>query len=88
MSNTCKNEERRPRAKRSRPGCQVRVANARVGQEGSPVPLRHLNDFFKLWQDPNQVYSCAYFEKDDYTLEQAQMARSTFRSASSASSRG
>jgi cyclopropane-fatty-acyl-phospholipid synthase len=33
------------------------------------------NDFFKLWQDPNQVYSCAYFEKDDYTLEQAQMAK-------------
>jgi cyclopropane-fatty-acyl-phospholipid synthase len=33
------------------------------------------NEFFKLWQDPNQVYSCAYFEKDDYTLEQAQMAK-------------
>ncbi len=33
------------------------------------------NDFFKLWQDPNQVYSCAYFEKDDYTLEQAQLAK-------------
>ena len=26
------------------------------------------NDFFKLWQDPSQTYSCAYFEKDDYTL--------------------
>ena len=33
------------------------------------------NEFFKLWQDPNQVYSCAYFEKDDYNLEQAQMAK-------------
>ncbi|MDT5315792.1 MAG: cyclopropane-fatty-acyl-phospholipid synthase [Mycobacterium sp.] len=33
------------------------------------------NEFFKLWQDPNQVYSCAYFETDDYTLEQAQMAK-------------
>src|SRR6195952_2390417 len=33
------------------------------------------NEFFKLWQDPNQVYSCAYFEEDDYTLEQAQMAK-------------
>jgi cyclopropane-fatty-acyl-phospholipid synthase len=33
------------------------------------------NEFFKLWQDSNQVYSCAYFEKDDYTLEQAQMAK-------------
>ncbi len=25
------------------------------------------NDFFKLWQDPNQVYSCAYFEKKTTT---------------------
>ena len=33
------------------------------------------NDFFKLWQDPSQTYSCAYFEKDDYTLEQAQLAK-------------
>ncbi len=24
---------------------------------------------------PNQVYSCAYFEKDDYNLEQAQLAK-------------
>jgi cyclopropane-fatty-acyl-phospholipid synthase len=33
------------------------------------------NDFFALWQDPSQTYSCAYFEKDDYTLEQAQLAK-------------
>ncbi len=33
------------------------------------------NDFFKLWQDPNQVYSCAYFERDDMSLEEAQMAK-------------
>jgi cyclopropane-fatty-acyl-phospholipid synthase len=33
------------------------------------------NDFFKLWQDPNQVYSCAYFERDDMTLEEAQLAK-------------
>ncbi|MCG5431951.1 class I SAM-dependent methyltransferase [Mycobacterium sp. MYCO198283] len=33
------------------------------------------NEFFKLWQDPTQTYSCAYFERDDYTLEQAQMAK-------------
>ena len=29
------------------------------------------NEFFKLWQDPNQVYSCAYFERDDMSLEEA-----------------
>src|SRR6201987_5550927 len=33
------------------------------------------NDFFRLWQDPTQTYSCAYFERDDMSLEQAQMAK-------------
>ncbi|OBK72973.1 cyclopropane mycolic acid synthase family methyltransferase [Mycobacterium sp. 1274761.0] len=33
------------------------------------------NDFFKLWQDPTQTYSCAYFERDDMTLEEAQIAK-------------
>jgi cyclopropane-fatty-acyl-phospholipid synthase len=33
------------------------------------------NEFFRLWQDPNQVYSCAYFERDDMTLEEAQRAK-------------
>jgi cyclopropane-fatty-acyl-phospholipid synthase len=33
------------------------------------------NDFFRLWQDKNQVYSCAYFERDDMSLEEAQLAK-------------
>lgn len=33
------------------------------------------NEFFRLWQDPTQTYSCAYFEREDMTLEQAQMAK-------------
>ncbi|QEN12699.1 cyclopropane mycolic acid synthase family methyltransferase [Mycolicibacterium sp. ELW1] len=33
------------------------------------------DDFFRLFLDPTQTYSCAYFEKDDYTLEQAQIAK-------------
>lgn len=33
------------------------------------------NDFFKLWQDPSQTYSCAYFERDDMSLEEAQLAK-------------
>jgi len=33
------------------------------------------NEFFRLWLDPNQVYSCAYFERDDMTLEEAQIAK-------------
>jgi cyclopropane-fatty-acyl-phospholipid synthase len=33
------------------------------------------NDFFQLFLDPTQTYSCAYFERDDLTLEQAQIAK-------------
>ncbi|MCP9275313.1 cyclopropane mycolic acid synthase family methyltransferase [Mycolicibacterium arenosum] len=33
------------------------------------------DDFFRLFLDPSQTYSCAYFEQDDYTLEQAQLAK-------------
>jgi cyclopropane-fatty-acyl-phospholipid synthase len=33
------------------------------------------NEFFALWQDANQVYSCAYFERDDMTLDEAQVAK-------------
>lgn len=33
------------------------------------------NEFFKLWLDPTMTYSCAYFERDDMTLQEAQMAK-------------
>ena len=33
------------------------------------------DEFFRLWLDPTQTYSCAYFERDDMTLEQAQLAK-------------
>jgi cyclopropane-fatty-acyl-phospholipid synthase len=33
------------------------------------------NDFFGLFQDPTRTYSCAYYERDDMTLEQAQIAK-------------
>jgi cyclopropane-fatty-acyl-phospholipid synthase len=31
--------------------------------------------FFQLFLDPTQTYSCAYFERDDLTLEEAQIAK-------------
>ena len=31
------------------------------------------DDFFGLFQDPSRTYSCAYFERDDMTLEEAQL---------------
>lgn len=33
------------------------------------------NDFYKLWLDRRMVYSCAYFEAPDNTLEDAQVAK-------------
>jgi cyclopropane-fatty-acyl-phospholipid synthase len=33
------------------------------------------NEFFQLFLDPTQTYSCAYFERDDMTLEEAQIAK-------------
>ncbi|BCO56752.1 cyclopropane mycolic acid synthase family methyltransferase [Mycobacterium intracellulare] len=33
------------------------------------------NEFFRLWLDPSMTYSCAYFERDDMTLEEAQRAK-------------
>ena len=33
------------------------------------------DDFYRLFLDPSQTYSCAYFERDDMTLEEAQLAK-------------
>jgi cyclopropane-fatty-acyl-phospholipid synthase len=33
------------------------------------------NEFFALFQDPTRTYSCAYYERDDMTLEEAQIAK-------------
>ncbi len=33
------------------------------------------DDFYRLFLDPTQTYSCAYFERDDMTLEEAQRAK-------------
>jgi cyclopropane-fatty-acyl-phospholipid synthase len=33
------------------------------------------NDFYQLWLDERMVYSCAYFHRGDYTLDDAQRAK-------------
>ena len=33
------------------------------------------DDFFGLFQDPSRTYSCAFYERDDMTLAEAQMAK-------------
>jgi cyclopropane-fatty-acyl-phospholipid synthase len=33
------------------------------------------DDFFRLFLDPTQTYSCAYFQREDMSLEEAQIAK-------------
>ena len=33
------------------------------------------DNFYRLFLDPTQTYSCAYFERDDMSLEEAQLAK-------------
>jgi cyclopropane-fatty-acyl-phospholipid synthase len=33
------------------------------------------DEFFGLFQDPSRTYSCAFFQRDDMTLEEAQIAK-------------
>ena len=51
----------------------TKIAGSDVKQVQSHYDIS--NDFFRLWQDPTQTYSCAYFERDDMTLQEAQMAK-------------
>jgi cyclopropane-fatty-acyl-phospholipid synthase len=55
----------------SEPPARTRGSNA--AQVQSHYDLS--NEFFALWQDTKQVYSCAYFERDDMTLDDAQLAK-------------
>lgn len=57
-------------------------ANTRTGgntQGQSKENIHHHydlgNDFYRLWLDERMVYTCAYFEQPDLTLEEAQLAK-------------
>ena len=64
-------------SRRLSPSGSPRRRHKSVGSDADEVQFHYdiSNEFFKLWQDPNQIYSCAYFERDDMSLEQAQMAK-------------
>jgi cyclopropane-fatty-acyl-phospholipid synthase len=53
----------------------ARTSNLRPHFEEVQAHYDLSDDFFRLWLDPTQTYSCAYFERDDMTLEQAQLAK-------------
>ena len=61
-----------------RPGKALNMAVARKLKPHFEDVQAHYDlsdEFFRLWLDPSQTYSCAYFERDDMTLEEAQLAK-------------
>jgi cyclopropane-fatty-acyl-phospholipid synthase len=63
-------EERASRARSRRAG----LAPLEVDRDAG-FHYEFSNEFYQLWLDPSMTYSCAYFEHEDETLEQAQMAK-------------
>ncbi|MEQ0575078.1 class I SAM-dependent methyltransferase, partial [Mycobacterium tuberculosis] len=51
------------------------MAKLRPYYEESQSAYDISDDFFALFLDPTWVYTCAYFELDDSTLEGAQLAK-------------
>jgi cyclopropane-fatty-acyl-phospholipid synthase len=51
------------------------MAELRPYFEESQATYDISDDFFALFLDPNMVYTCAYFERDDMTLAEAQIAK-------------
>jgi cyclopropane-fatty-acyl-phospholipid synthase len=47
----------------------------RVAYEDVQAHYDISNEFFGLFQDPTRTYSCAYYERDDMSLEEAQIAK-------------
>ncbi|MGB3335005.1 cyclopropane mycolic acid synthase family methyltransferase [Mycobacterium sp. SMC-14] len=53
----------------------TRTADMRPKFENIQAHYDLSDDFFALFQDPTRMYSCAYFEPPDATLEEAQLAK-------------
>jgi cyclopropane-fatty-acyl-phospholipid synthase len=53
----------------------VTPTNTRTRPEDIQAHYDLSDDFFGLFQDATRTYSCAYFERDDMTLEEAQIAK-------------
>ncbi len=75
-----------PRDGNGRRSVRQRRADRRVTPTGKPheperdeAAIRYHydvgNDFYRLWLDERMVYSCAYFERPTYTLDDAQEAK-------------
>ncbi len=68
------------RGKSAAPGLWSRLRRPRANSlRHSQENIHHHydigNDFYRLWLDEEMLYTCAYFEQPDLTLEQAQVAK-------------
>src|SRR6202044_702665 len=61
-------DETLPKARPSTPDLKTQFEDVRSHYDLS-------NEFFSLFLDPTRTYSCAYYERDDMTLEEAQLAK-------------
>ena len=61
----------------SQKGTQIVMSRAKLEATFRDVQAHYdlSDEFFRLFLDPTQTYSCAYFERDDMTLEEAQLAK-------------
>ena len=57
------------------PDDRVRSTKMRPNFEDVQAHYDTSDDFFGVFQDPSRTYSCAFFERADMTLEEAQMAK-------------
>jgi cyclopropane-fatty-acyl-phospholipid synthase len=60
----------------------MQMADSRSGSTRMRPPFEDIqahydisDDFFGVFQDPTRTYSCAFFQREDMTLEEAQMAK-------------
>ena len=66
----------RERLPRGKPGQTYRRAlPADTTDVNAGFHYEFSNEFYALWLDPSMTYSCAYFERPEMDLEQAQMAK-------------
>jgi cyclopropane-fatty-acyl-phospholipid synthase len=58
-------------------GLKTERESRNMGQRVDDVQAHYdvSDDFFGLFLDPSRTYSCAYFTRDDMTLEEAQIAK-------------
>ena len=53
----------------------TKTATMKVAYEDIQAHYDISNEFFGLWQDPSRTYSAAFYERDDMSLEEAQIAK-------------